>query len=147
MSAVATTFKRDATVISLVGFAHLTSHLFQFVLPPIFPLLREEFDVSYSALGLVVAVFYGASGIGQAFVGVFVDRYGGKPVLVAGLAMLSGAVGAMALAPSYWTLLPLALVAGLGHGISVPDCVMIAVAPVASSGHRTAGSCPPKARA
>ena len=120
MSAVAMTFKRDATVISLVGVAHLTSHLFQFVLPPIFPLLREEFGVSYSALGLVVAVFYGASGIGQAFVGVFVDRYGGKPVLVAGLALISGAVGAMALAPSYWTLLPLALIAGLGNSVFHP---------------------------
>ncbi len=120
MSAAATTLKRDATVISLVGVAHLTSHLFQFVLPPIFPLLREEFGVSYSALGLVVAAFYGASGVGQAFIGVFVDRHGGKPVLVAGLALLSGAVGAMAFAPGYWTLLPLALIAGLGNSVFHP---------------------------
>ena len=31
-------FRSDATVISLVGFAHGTSHFFHFVMPPLFPL-------------------------------------------------------------------------------------------------------------
>ena len=30
-------FRNDATVISLVGFAHGTSHFFHFLLPPLFP--------------------------------------------------------------------------------------------------------------
>ena len=30
-------FRNDASVISLVGFAHGTSHFFHFLLPPLFP--------------------------------------------------------------------------------------------------------------
>ena len=37
---------------ALVGFAHGVSHFFQLALPPLFPLLRAEFDVSWTLLGL-----------------------------------------------------------------------------------------------
>ena len=50
-------FRRDAQVIGLVGFAHALSHFFQLALPPLFPLLRAEFDVSWTMLGVLVSVF------------------------------------------------------------------------------------------
>ena len=37
--------RRDVRVIGLVGSAHCLSHFFQLVLPPLFPLLKAEFDV------------------------------------------------------------------------------------------------------
>ena len=46
------TLKSDAQVIGLVGFAHSLSHFFQLALPPLFPLIRAEFDVSWSLLGV-----------------------------------------------------------------------------------------------
>ena len=58
-------FRRDARIIGLVGSAHFTSHFFQLALPPLFPLLRAEFRTSYVALGLLMTVFFGASGIMQ----------------------------------------------------------------------------------
>ncbi len=116
----ATAVKRDWSVIGLVGVAHLTSHMGQLALPPLFPLLIDEFGVGYSALGLIVALFYAASGIGQALVGILVDRHGGRPILVAGLVLLAGGLGLMAYAPSYWVLLPLAIVAGLGNSVFHP---------------------------
>ncbi len=114
------TLRRDAAMIGMIGIAHMTSHLCQFALPPIFPLLRAEFGVSYSALGVVIAVFYAASGVGQAFIGILVDRHGGRPILLAGLVLLAGAVGLMAYAPAYWVLLPLAGLAGLGNSVFHP---------------------------
>ena len=59
------TFRNDAQVIGLVGFAHALSHFFQLALPPLFPLLKAEFDVSWSLLGMLVGTFYVASGIAQ----------------------------------------------------------------------------------
>ena len=47
-------FRRDAQVIGLVGLAHSTSHFFQLALPPLFPLLRDEFGVPFAALGALV---------------------------------------------------------------------------------------------
>ena len=46
--------RADSLVIGLVGLAHLLSHFCQIALAPLFPLLRDEFDVSYTALGLIV---------------------------------------------------------------------------------------------
>ena len=67
-------FRRDVRVIGLIGVAHAFSHFFQLALPPLFPLLRVEFDVSWALLGLLVGVFYGASGITQ-----FVAGFVGSP--------------------------------------------------------------------
>ena len=53
-------FRRDAQVIGVVGLAHATSHFFQLALPPLFPLLRAEFGVSYAVLGTLIGVFYAA---------------------------------------------------------------------------------------
>jgi len=112
--------RRDAAIIGSVGLIHSTSHVFQFCLPPMFPLLQEEFGMGYTALGSVLAAFYLASGIGQVFVGIAVDRWGGRIVLAVGMAALAGAMGALAFAPAFWMFLPLAVIAGLGNSVFHP---------------------------
>ena len=62
------------------------SHIYQLALPPLFPLLARDFEVSYAALGLLVSVFSVAAVLGQVPMGFVVDRMrrGGK-VLIGGL--------------------------------------------------------------
>jgi predicted MFS family arabinose efflux permease len=52
--------------------------------------------------------------------GILVDRIGARPVLIGGLAVLSGSVALMGLAPSYWVLLALATLAGFGNSVFHP---------------------------
>ena len=82
-------FRRDARVIGLVGLAHAVSHFLQLSLPPLFPLLRAEFDVSWTLLGMVIGTFYVASGVTQFAAGFLVDRFGAKPVLLSGMGLLA----------------------------------------------------------
>ncbi|MFT5176535.1 MAG: FSR family fosmidomycin resistance protein-like MFS transporter, partial [Gammaproteobacteria bacterium] len=110
----------DALIIALVGFAHMLSHFYQVALAPLFPLLKVQFGVSYTALGLVLSVMYGVSGVSQAFVGIWVDRYGADRLMLAGLATMASAVFLMGLVPTYWLLLPLAVAAGLGNSVFHP---------------------------
>jgi MFS family permease len=107
-------------LIGAIGIAHFVSHFFQLALPPLFPLLREEFGVGYTSLGLVVSVFYGASSVGQAVSGFLVDRVGARPVLVAGTVTLAGAVGAAGFVGSLPALIAVALVGGLGNSVFHP---------------------------
>jgi MFS family permease len=100
--------------------AHFFSHFFQLTLPPLFPLLKTVFGVPYVALGLAMSVFYGASGIGQTLSGFLVDRIGAQRVLLGGMALFASAVALAGLAPSYWMLLPVALLAGLGNSVFHP---------------------------
>jgi FSR family fosmidomycin resistance protein-like MFS transporter len=112
--------RNDARLILLVAGGHGASHFFQLVLPPLFPVLRDALGVSYVALGLLITVFYAASGVGQVAAGFLVDRVGARPVLLAGLGVLAGAIGAAGLVPSYGWLLPVAALAGLGNCVFHP---------------------------
>src|SRR5690348_12426926 len=104
-SPAAGSLRQDATVISLVGFAHGTSHFFHFVLPPLFPFLMQEFGLTFTQVGAAMTVFFVVSGIGQALAGFVVDRVGGLRVLYGGVALLSlGGLG-YALAQNYPMLL------------------------------------------
>jgi predicted MFS family arabinose efflux permease len=120
MSASTTEFRHDAEVIGLVGFAHLFSHFLQLMLAPLFPLLKEEFGVGYAALGLMVAVMYTVSGISQTMAGFIVDRYGARRVLLFGMAMFSLALLLNGLATSYWMLVAIAVLAGVGNSVFHP---------------------------
>jgi MFS family permease len=111
---------RDGTVISVVSVAHFFSHLMQFGLPTLFPLLRAEFGVDYLQLGIVATCFFIASGLGQSVAGILVDRLGAPRLLVTGLVLLALGIGLIGLASSFWMLLPLAIVAGLGNSVFHP---------------------------
>ena len=112
--------KGDVRVIGLIGAGHLVSHFLQLTLPPLFPLLRSEFDVSWVALGVISSVFYGVSGVAQTVAGFFVDRFGARRVLLAGMTLFGVAIALAGLAPSYWVLLPIAALAGLGNSVFHP---------------------------
>ncbi|MSP48733.1 MAG: MFS transporter [Alphaproteobacteria bacterium] len=120
MSTLATTVRRDSLVIGLIGAAHFMSHFFQLALAPVFPLLKDEFDVSWTALGGVVTTFYAFSGVCQALVGVWCDRYGAARVLYMGLALLALSIAAAGLVPVFWLLYPLAALAGMGNSVFHP---------------------------
>ena len=112
--------RQDSWIITLVSVAHFASHVMQLVLPPLFPILREEFGVSYTQLGLIMTVFYVASGAGQGLAGVLVDRYGAHRLLLLGMGALSLGILVEGLLPSLWMFLPIALVAGLGNSVFHP---------------------------
>jgi MFS family permease len=113
--------RRDARVIGVVSLAHGVSHFLQLALPPLFPLLRSGFDVSWTLLGLVAGAFYVASGIVQFTAGFVVDRLGARPVLLGGLALLAVGTLCASLAPNPWWLFPCAAIMGAGNGVFHPS--------------------------
>jgi len=113
-------FRQDARVIGVVGFVHAASHFFQLALPPLFPLLRAEFGVSYAVLGTLVGVYYAASGITQFIAGFAVDRWGARPVLLGGLALVAGGTMLASLAPDVAWLFPVVALMGIGNGVFHP---------------------------
>lgn len=112
--------KRDIRVIGVVGAAHGGSHFFHLVLPPLFPWLRDAFDVTYTELALVMTVFFAVSALAQAAAGFVVDRIGAAKVLTFGLASLGVGAVLIAMAPGYWALPPAAILLGLGNSVFHP---------------------------
>ncbi|MBP6777674.1 MAG: MFS transporter, partial [Piscinibacter sp.] len=112
--------RKDATVIGLVGLAHGISHFSQLLLAPLFPWLKEAFAVSYVELGLLMTIFFVVSCVVQTLSGFWVDRYGPRPVLFGGLALLGVAALGFASSQSYWMLAAFSVVAGTGNGVFHP---------------------------
>jgi FSR family fosmidomycin resistance protein-like MFS transporter len=110
----------DIVVIGVVGIGHALSHVLQFALAPLLPLLHTEFDASYTLLGLVFGVFCIVSAISQSLIGAVVDSYGARPVLVGGLALFAASVTAMGFALNAYVLFPLAVTAALGNSVFHP---------------------------
>ena len=112
--------RQDASVIGLVGAAHLVSHFSQLLLAPLFPWLKTEFNVSYAELGFLMTVFFVVSCAVQAASGFVVDKFGPRPVLFAGLALIGTAAFGYAFSTSYWMLAGAAVIGGIGNGVFHP---------------------------
>jgi FSR family fosmidomycin resistance protein-like MFS transporter len=116
------TFSRagDARVMSLVGFAHATSHFFHLVIPSLFPWLMADFGLNFTRAGSLAAAFFLVSGIGQALAGFIVDRYGAQATLFVGLSLLALSAVVLASAHGYPGLVLAAIIAGAGNAVFHP---------------------------
>src|SRR5262245_61882328 len=103
-TAAVSVFRQDATVISLVGFAHSTSHFYHLMLPPLFPWFMSEYSLSFTQVGVLTTIFFVTSATGQALAGFLVDRWGAVRVLCLGISLLSASGLLVASATGLWGL-------------------------------------------
>ena len=110
----------EIRTLALIGAGHFLSHFYALTLPPLFLFFREEFSASYTMLGALVTGYALVGGVLQAPVGLAVDRWGARPVLLAGLALNAAAIAAIGFVSSYWALALLAVTAGIGNSVFHP---------------------------
>ena len=114
------TGRTEFKVIGLIGIAHFFSHFYIYLLPPLFPMLKDALGVSYTELGLMMTVFSGTTGLTQIPFGFLVDRFGARAILIGGLAVEGLAFLLIGFAGGYWTILALLVVAGAANGVYHP---------------------------
>ena len=107
-------------VVGLISMGHFVSHFYMLLIPPLFPILKDEFGVSYTELGIAIAVFSVVTGLTQTPVGFLVDRFGARKILLCGMLLGSGAFICIGLAPSYWMLVAMMGLAGLANSVYHP---------------------------
>ena len=120
MVAITADVRSDARVIGLVSVAHFFSHFYVLALPPLFPVLKETYGVSYVALGLLMASMNIGTGLLQTPMGFLVDRIGGRQVLILGLALHAAAMGAIGFSTGYVMTLVLMGVSGIANSVYHP---------------------------
>jgi len=111
---------RDARVNLLIGTGHFLSHYYQLCLPPLFLAWQHQFGVSFAELGLAVVLMTGTAAVLQTPVGFVVDRYGARPFLIGGTLLMALSIAAMGLATSFWQILVLSLISGIGNAVFHP---------------------------
>jgi MFS family permease len=120
MSAATAPLNRDVRVISLIGVVHGTSHYYQLAFATMLLIVRQEAGLSYADVGLLAGIFYGVSGIAQTAAGFAVDRFGARPILAGGLAVIGCALGLIAVTHSFVGFAAIAVIGGLGNSVFHP---------------------------
>ena len=112
--------RRDFRVMGVVGLCHFFSHFYQLALPPLFVLIHQTEGYSYGSLALLITVFYTTSFSLQLPVGFFVDKFGARPILMAGVALMASMTILYGLVPGYPALVGLSILAGAGNSVFHP---------------------------
>src|ERR1700740_1931143 len=106
--------------LALISTAHWVSHFHIFVLPMLFPFLKQQLNVGYVELGFALTVFAVSSGLTQAPIGYLADHIGARKILLLGLCLGGGPLIALGLHLSYSWLVVSAALLGLANSVYHP---------------------------
>lgn len=121
-------------VLFALSFSHLLNDTIQSLIPAIYPLVKDGFQLSFSQIGIITLVFQMSSSLLQPLVGILTDRKPYPYALPVGMGISLIGLVLLALASSYlWVLVSVALV-GMGSSVFHPEASRMAY--VASGGRR-----------
>lgn len=107
-------------LIGAVCAAHFVSHYFIIILAPLLPFVRAEYGVSYTELGVALAAFNVVSAALQTPAGFLTDRLGPRLLLVIGLLLGSLACVLTGLVNSFWFMVAMFALSGIGNTVYHP---------------------------
>jgi FSR family fosmidomycin resistance protein-like MFS transporter len=111
----------DRRAMALLSSGHLATDFANGALPALLPFLKERFSLSYTAVGGIVLASQASSSLIQPLFGLWSDRRGAMWLLPTGVALAGVGIGLAADAPSYWLVLLLVLVSGVGVAAFHPE--------------------------
>ena len=112
-------------LVALSG-AHLLNDLIQSMIPAMYPLIKEAYQLDFAHVGLITLAFQVTSSLLQPLLGYVTDKKPWPYAMVAGMcSTLAGLLG-LAFAPNYATVLVAAGLVGLGSAVFHPEATRMA---------------------
>jgi len=114
------------TVLLAISFSHLLNDTIQAVIPAIYPLLKETFQLTFGQVGLITLTFQLTASVLQPIVGLYADH---RPVpysLATGMGMTLLGIILLSVAGSYALLLIAAGLVGFGSSVFHPEASRVA---------------------
>ena len=95
--------------------------------PAMLPFLAVKFDLNYTLTAVLMLAALASSSLTQPLFGLWSDRHGALWLLPGGIALAGLGIGLAAVAPSYWILVLVVFLAGLGIAAFHPEGAKFAV--------------------
>jgi FSR family fosmidomycin resistance protein-like MFS transporter len=122
------------SILFTISLSHLLNDMLQSVIPSIYPLIKTNYHLSFSDIGLVTLTYQLSASLLQPFVGMYTDKKPKPYSLSIGMGFTLMGLVCLALASGfYWILLSVGLI-GIGSSIFHPESSR--VAHMASGGKR-----------
>src|SRR4051812_4751657 len=109
-----------------VAFVHLLNDCVQAALPAIYPLLKQEFALSFAQVGLITLTFQCTASLLQPWIGLYTDKHPIPFLLPVGMCMTLLGVALLSSAGSFGMLLLGAGMIGVGSSTFHPEASRVA---------------------
>lgn len=113
-------------IVGATALAHLLNDLIQAILPAVFPMLKAQFDLSFSQIGLIALIYQMTASLLQPCVGFYTDKHPKPFLLPMGMACTLLGIGILATAPNFYTILIASAVIGIGSATFHPEASRVA---------------------
>lgn len=113
----------EGTVYSMLvicGISHFLNDMIQSIIPSIYPILKANFDFSFTQIGLITLVFQMTSSILQPFTGLYADRHPRPYALSVGMCFTLTGLLLLAFANNYLAILIAVSIVGFGSSVFHP---------------------------
>lgn len=122
------------SILFSIAFAHLLNDLLQAVIPASYPLLKENFNLSFTQIGLITFAYQMAASILQPMVGYYTDKRPKPYSQIIGMLFTMSGIILLSYASSFQMIIISVICVGIGSSIFHPEASRISF--LASGGKR-----------
>ncbi|HLF51961.1 MFS transporter [Flavobacterium sp.] len=122
------------SILFSIAFAHLLNDLLQAVIPAAYPILKENFNLSFTQIGLITFSYQMAASILQPIVGLYTDKRPKPYSQIFGMLFTMSGIVILSYASSFSMIIISVIFVGIGSSIFHPEASRISF--LASGGKR-----------
>ena len=114
------------SVLAAISFCHLLNDMMQSLLPALYPILKENYALTFGQIGIVTFTFQVTASLLQPVIGAFTDKRPQPYSLATGMAFTFVGLLLLSRAGSYPVLLTAAALVGMGSAVLHPESSRVA---------------------
>lgn len=114
------------SILFTISFSHLLNDMMQSVIPAIYPMLKENYHLSFTQIGLITFTFQLTASLLQPFVGHFTDKTPRPYSLAIGMGFTLTGLIFLSLAHNFATILVSVSLIGMGSSVFHPESSRVA---------------------
>jgi len=114
------------SILFTISFSHLLNDMMQSVIPAIYPMLKENYHLSFTQIGFITFTFQLTASLLQPFVGHFTDKTPRPYSLAIGMGFTLTGLVSLSLAHNFATILISVSLIGMGSSVFHPESSRVA---------------------
>jgi FSR family fosmidomycin resistance protein-like MFS transporter len=113
-------------ILFTISFTHLLNDMLQSVIPAVYPMIKDKFNLTFTQIGLITFTFQLTASLLQPFVGIYTDKRPRPYSLVVGMGFTLIGLLSVSMADSFFKILLSVSLIGVGSSIFHPESSRVA---------------------